>query len=70
MPQLNGYELLEVLHSHTPFQSLRAVMLTSRSNLRFREQAMNLGAIDYLVKPCTTDELVATIERALTLTTS
>ena len=65
MPQMTGYELLEVLHSHAPFQHLRAIMLTSRTASKYREHALDLGAVDYLVKPVGTETLLAAINRAL-----
>jgi chemosensory pili system protein ChpA (sensor histidine kinase/response regulator) len=68
MPQMTGYELLEVLHSHAPFQHLRTIMLTSRTAPHYRDHALHLGAVDYLVKPVTSATLLAAIKQALTHT--
>ncbi len=65
MPEMNGYELLEVLHAHEPFHDVRAIMLTSRSTAKYREHALRLGAVDYLVKPVSAEALQAAITRAL-----
>lgn len=65
MPQMNGYELLEVLHAHAPYRAIRAIMLTSRATAKYREHALRLGAVDYLVKPVTSEALYAAIARAL-----
>jgi CheY-like chemotaxis protein len=65
MPQLNGYELLDVLRTHGPFRSVRAMMLTSRAAPRFREEAMKLGAVDYLVKPIAAEQLLDAVSRTL-----
>ncbi len=68
MPQMNGYDVLEVLRAHPPFKGVRAIMLTSRSAARYREHALQLGALDYLIKPVTGEGLVAAITRALATT--
>jgi chemosensory pili system protein ChpA (sensor histidine kinase/response regulator) len=68
MPQLNGYELLELVHTYSPLQNLPVIMLTSRASLRHRDYAMRLGAIDYLVKPCAPSDLLAAIQHALEYT--
>jgi chemosensory pili system protein ChpA (sensor histidine kinase/response regulator) len=65
MPQMNGYELLEVLRAHAPYHDIHAVMLTSRATAQYREHALRLGAVDYLVKPVTSEALHAAIARAL-----
>lgn len=65
MPQMNGYQLLEVLHSHAPFKHLRAIMLTSRTAAKYRDHALALGAVDYLVKPVSSETLLAVIQRAM-----
>nr|MBA3825363.1 response regulator [Ktedonobacterales bacterium] len=70
MPQMNGYDVLEVLRAHPPFKGVRAIMLTSRSAAKYRDYALRLGALDYLVKPVTGERLVAAITHAVALTTN
>jgi chemosensory pili system protein ChpA (sensor histidine kinase/response regulator) len=64
MPHMNGYELLEVLHAYEPYQDLRAIMLTSRATGKYRDYALKLGAVDYLVKPVSSEALHAAITQA------
>jgi chemosensory pili system protein ChpA (sensor histidine kinase/response regulator) len=64
MPHMNGYELLEVLHAYEPYHDLRAIMLTSRATGKYRDYALKLGAVDYLVKPVSSEALHAAIARA------
>lgn len=65
MPQLNGYELLEVIRTHAPFREVRAIMLTSRAAPRYREHALRLGATEYLVKPVAAEQLLTAVAAAL-----
>lgn len=68
MPQLNGYELLDVIRTHAPFRDVRAIMLTSRAAPRYREHALRLGATEYLVKPVAAEQLLAAVAAALSAT--
>lgn len=63
MPRLNGYDLLLVLREHTPFQTIRVIMLTSRAGEAHRAYALQQGAQDYLVKPCADDLLLDAVQR-------
>jgi chemotaxis protein histidine kinase CheA len=65
MPQLNGYEVLEVLRTHEPFRDVRAIVLTSRAAQRYRRQAEALGAAGYLAKPCPAETLLEAVKQAL-----
>jgi response regulator of citrate/malate metabolism len=44
---------------------VRAIMLTSRATAKYREHALRLGAVDYLVKPVTAEALQTSITRAI-----
>jgi CheY-like chemotaxis protein len=50
MPDMNGLELLELLHQNPQWQALPVVMLTARSDTHTIRRAMQLGAKEYLVK--------------------
>ena len=65
LPEISGYEILERLRqvpdsAITPFIFLTA--LADRSDMR---QGMNLGADDYLTKPCTSQELLGAVKARL-----
>ncbi|MGK7901456.1 MAG: response regulator [Hormoscilla sp.] len=62
MPQLNGFDLLQKIRTHSFWYSLPVVMLTSRTGDRHRQKAMSLGANDYLGKPITPVELLTGID--------
>jgi len=65
MPNLNGYELLNIIRANSQFAQLKVIILTSRSSERHQYHAQQLGAHAYLTKPCPQDTLLATIQSVL-----
>ena len=65
MPNLNGYDLLNILHTQPGIADCKTILLTSRSSDRHRQRAMELGAYAFLAKPCPEDVLLDTVWRAL-----
>lgn len=63
MPNVNGFELLSKVRSHSVCHSLPVVVLTSRTGDRHRQKALSLGANDYLGKPVTPVELLGCLDR-------
>ncbi|HYB01418.1 MAG TPA: response regulator [Ktedonobacteraceae bacterium] len=61
MPNLNGYDVLNIIRSHQEYSALKIIMLTSRSSEKHKRRARELGANAYLVKPCSHDDLLETI---------
>ncbi len=60
LPKLNGFEVLERLHSLRG--AMRVLMLTARSEINDRVTGLQLGADDYLPKPFAMPELVARVQ--------
>jgi len=65
MPNLNGYDLLNILHSQPGFADCKTILLTSRSSEKHRQRAMELGAYTFLSKPCPQEVLLDTVYKAL-----
>ena len=63
MPKVNGFELLQKVRSNDTLKDVPVVMATSRTGDRHRQQAMKLGATDYLGKPIQPQELIAIAEK-------
>ena len=59
MPRLDGYGVLEEIKGRPKFAELPIAMLTSRSNEKHRQLAMNLGASAYFTKPYNEQELLS-----------
>lgn len=63
MPEVNGIELLGILkekHVSTP-----AIMITGYPTIKTAIEALRLGAVDYVPKPFTRQELLSPVSRAL-----
>lgn len=63
MPEMNGLELLKLVKKEWPLT--KAVMMTAYASTDTAVKAIRLGALDYLSKPFTPDELRSTVELAL-----
>jgi DNA-binding response OmpR family regulator len=63
MPEMNGLEFLKLVKKEWPLT--KAVMMTAYASTDTAVKAIRLGALDYLSKPFTPDELRSTVERAL-----
>lgn len=57
LPGLNGLEVLSDIRRHQP--DLPVLILSARSDLATRLRGFELGAVDYLAKPFSLDELLA-----------
>jgi DNA-binding NtrC family response regulator len=63
MPNISGIQLLELIKSVSPLTE--CIMITALNDAKTAISCLKKGAYDYLVKPVTRDDLVATINRAL-----
>ncbi|MFC4598681.1 response regulator transcription factor [Cohnella hongkongensis] len=63
MPEGSGIELLRWVREHYPDKE--SVFLTCHSDFGFAKQAIQLGSLDYLLKPVRYSELEKVIEKAL-----
>lgn len=65
MPGLDGYGVLEELHKDPSMAAIPFIFLTARTDRVDIRQGMELGADDYLTKPFTAAELLATVSARL-----
>ena len=63
MPGKNGLELLKMVKKEWPLT--KAIMMTAYASTDTAMKAIQLGALDYIPKPFTPDELRSTVEQAL-----
>lgn len=63
LPGISGIQLLEQLKSRT--EPLVSIMITGRSDVAIAVAAMRAGAVDFVEKPVSGDELKARIKAAL-----
>lgn len=63
MPEIDGLELSKRLRHIYP--AVRIIMLSGKADFSFAQQAMRLGAVDYLLKPINIHELKQCVENAV-----
>lgn len=62
MPHFSGLEVLEQLMSEN--QAVRVVFLTMHHNVAYARQAMNMGAMGYVLKHSAAEELILAVRAA------
>lgn len=65
MPRMNGFEFLSQRHQHPALTKIPVIMLTSRSRVKYRQFALELGAADFMTKPYVDQTLLSTIHHFL-----
>ena len=50
MPRIDGRRFLTAIKNHPQYKSIPVIIYTTSSNLKDREEMMQLGAADYLIK--------------------
>lgn len=60
---MDGLEILKKVKSQAP--SVEVIMLTAHGDTRTVVEAVRSGAFDYLLKPCSADELLLAVDRAI-----
>jgi len=68
MPGVTGLEILAHVRGSTHRRALPVIILTAKGQDADREQALELGATDFLTKPFSPKKLLARIDRVLQLT--
>lgn len=61
MPDLDGYEVLSTLRREPKTAVIPLIFLTAKATMTDLRQGMQLGADDYLTKPCTVEQFLSTI---------
>jgi two-component system, OmpR family, alkaline phosphatase synthesis response regulator PhoP len=67
MPQRDGYDVCQTIRADPRWTKLPIIMLTAKSRDVERQKGMALGATDYVTKPFSTRDLVATVRKHLTV---
>jgi DNA-binding NtrC family response regulator len=62
MPGMDGIETLKALKKDFPITEV--IMLTGHATVETAIEGMKLGAFDYLMKPCSLDQLIEKVEEA------
>jgi HAMP domain-containing protein/CheY-like chemotaxis protein/signal transduction histidine kinase len=61
MPEMDGYETMQVIRQNSLFRRLPIVALTAKAMKGDREKCLEAGASEYLAKPVNTEQLLSTL---------
>jgi len=61
MPEMDGYETMQVIRQNAAFRRLPIVALTAKAMKGDREKCLEAGASEYLAKPVNTEQLLSTL---------
>lgn len=67
MPEMNGYELCQLLKSRPETQHIPIIFLSAEHDANEKVRAFEVGAVDYITKPVQTAETLARISHQLTI---
>jgi HAMP domain-containing protein/CheY-like chemotaxis protein len=65
MPEMDGYETMQVIRQNPSFCRLPLVALTAKAMKGDREKCLEAGASEYLAKPVNTEQLLAVLRMLL-----
>ena len=65
MPEMNGFQLLELLRKYPRAAAIPVVMLSALSQPENIDRALKLGVVDYIVKPLDPSVLITKVKSAL-----
>lgn len=63
MPSIDGWEVMKLLHADEQTRKIPVAMLTCKTDVRDKLTGLQEGAIDYITKPFSPDELVKRINK-------
>ena len=61
MPEMDGYQTIEVIRTKPQFNRLPIIALTAKAMKGDREKCLEAGASDYLAKPVNTEQLLSAL---------
>lgn len=67
MPKMSGYEVCQRLREHHSLMELPILMLTAKNQLQDKLISFEVGANDYLTKPCEKKELLSRVKTLVQL---
>jgi CheY-like chemotaxis protein len=61
LPEMDGYQTMEVIRANPTFRRLPIIALTAKAMKGDREKCLDAGASDYLAKPVNTEQLLSAL---------
>jgi DNA-binding NtrC family response regulator len=63
MPNMNGIQVLQHITEHYP--GTKSIILTGYADLRYATESRKYGAVDFISKPYTLEDVLGSLERFL-----
>ena len=63
MPGMDGFQVLRAIRNSDDIAHIPVVMLTAKGESKSIFKAEQLGATDYLIKPCNSEDLVKLVRK-------
>jgi CheY-like chemotaxis protein len=61
MPEMDGYETMQVIRQNVSLRRLPIIALTAKAMKGDREKCLEAGASEYLAKPVNTEQLLSAL---------
>lgn len=68
MPELNGAEILTELSKHGRYEPIPKIIWSTSGSETYKKKCLELGAVDYVIKPLNVKDYVETVRYMLSLT--
>lgn len=65
MPEMDGYHMLQLLRREVSLANIPFVFYTASAEKSEIKKGLDMGASDYIVKPCDSDDLMQLVEKYL-----
>jgi len=66
MPGLTGFELCKMFTGNPSFSNIPIVKISAKDDHKSKQQALDSGAKEYIIKPFLVDDLIGTIQSLIT----
>ncbi|MCK4874301.1 MAG: response regulator, partial [Sulfurimonas sp.] len=67
MPDIDGYEVCKELKSDDKTADIPIIFVTAKTKKEDKEEGLKLGAVDYIKKPVTPEEVINAIKKYIKL---
>ncbi|MFC0168545.1 two-component system response regulator [Pseudoduganella danionis] len=67
MPEMDGYEVCQILKAHPATRDIPVIFLTAKADIEDEEKGLQIGAVDYITKPVSPPILMARLKIHLAL---
>ena len=62
MPEMDGFQALEILKSNEKLKNIPVIFLTGKYEMESEKRGKEMGALDFIIKPFSPPDLIQRIE--------